>query len=232
MPNWTKNIVTISGPKKDVQSFKTLVASDEEVFDFDNILPMPVELVGISSGGRKFPVVGNSIVSPIGKDYLANCCKDEEVLVRVRELLPNQTIEGLTVDAARDLLSLWFRRPGSDKFEKADRFEQVDIWRVKDNLEYYIPHEELVALTTKCGATNWYDWCIKYWGCKWSASNTTTTDEWSTQEKDTAYITYEFNTPWSAPEGICANFRERFPALTIEWLYELEGEWENSRGRL
>jgi len=44
MPNWCTNRVEISGEAERVQQFKKDVASEESIFDFNKIIPMPPEL--------------------------------------------------------------------------------------------------------------------------------------------------------------------------------------------
>ena len=41
MPNWTQNHVSFEGSKEKIIELKELFASDEKVFDFNKILPMP-----------------------------------------------------------------------------------------------------------------------------------------------------------------------------------------------
>ena len=41
MPNWTHNHVTFEGSKEKIIELKELFASEEKVFDFNKILPMP-----------------------------------------------------------------------------------------------------------------------------------------------------------------------------------------------
>ena len=41
MPNWTQNHVAFEGSKEKIIELKELFASDERVFDFNKILPMP-----------------------------------------------------------------------------------------------------------------------------------------------------------------------------------------------
>ena len=44
------------------------------------------------------------------------------------------------------------------------------------------------------GSTDWYDWSIQNWSCKWNASDTTVSEKGNT-------LVIEFDTPWSDPEG-------------------------------
>ena len=41
MPNWTQNFVTFEGSKEKIIELKELFASEEKVFDFNKVLPMP-----------------------------------------------------------------------------------------------------------------------------------------------------------------------------------------------
>jgi len=43
MPNWTHNHVAFEGSREKIIELKELFASDEKVFDFDKIFPMPEE---------------------------------------------------------------------------------------------------------------------------------------------------------------------------------------------
>lgn len=50
MPNWCYNVLTVSGPKKEIRKLKDAVSTvcedgSEEKFDFNKILPMPEELL-------------------------------------------------------------------------------------------------------------------------------------------------------------------------------------------
>ena len=41
MPNWTYNTVVFEGNEKQLETLKTMLKSDENDFDFNNIIPMP-----------------------------------------------------------------------------------------------------------------------------------------------------------------------------------------------
>ena len=41
MPNWTHNIVGFEAPKNKLQEIKNKLSSDKNVFDFNNLVPMP-----------------------------------------------------------------------------------------------------------------------------------------------------------------------------------------------
>jgi len=50
MPNWTSNNLTVTGKPADLKKFIKAVKSKERAFDFENIVPMPKELCGITTG--------------------------------------------------------------------------------------------------------------------------------------------------------------------------------------
>lgn len=52
MPNWVLNKVQFNGNEEDVKKLREFVKSEETVFDFDKIVPMPEEL-NITSGSEE-----------------------------------------------------------------------------------------------------------------------------------------------------------------------------------
>jgi len=54
MPNWTLNRVTAEGEEGDVRAFLDAVKSDDQVFDFNRIIPIPQILSHTVSGSREF----------------------------------------------------------------------------------------------------------------------------------------------------------------------------------
>ena len=52
MPNWTHNVVTITGDAKTIAEIKNFVKSDDSVFDFGKIIPIP-ESLRVESGGME-----------------------------------------------------------------------------------------------------------------------------------------------------------------------------------
>lgn len=47
-------------------------------------------------------------------------------------------------------------------------------------------------LMEKYGATNWYDWCVENWGCKWNCD----VHDWTRNDDS---ITFWFDSPWGPP---------------------------------
>lgn len=54
MPNWTQNTLRISGTPADIRAFLEAVKWEDELFDFNRLIPMPAILKHTSSGFHKF----------------------------------------------------------------------------------------------------------------------------------------------------------------------------------
>lgn len=54
MPNWTTNHLTIEGRPADLRALLEAIRSQDELFDFDRITPMPALLRHTGSGARHF----------------------------------------------------------------------------------------------------------------------------------------------------------------------------------
>ena len=72
------------------------------------------------------------------------------------------------------------------------------------------------------GFDNWYDWCVKNWGTKWNASDTTCVLE----EEN---LVLNFATAWSEPIPIYNKLVEEYP----NFFYQIETQWEGEEeGRI
>lgn len=72
-------------------------------------------------------------------------------------------------------------------------------------------------LEKKYGASNWYDWSIKNWGCKWNASFV---DIEEVGDDDEVRLTFE--TPWTTPDKWLNKFIEMGIGFHLAW-YEEQG---------
>ncbi len=52
MPNWTSNTIHIYGAEADIRAFLEAVKWEDEIFDFNRIIPMPALLKHTGSGNR------------------------------------------------------------------------------------------------------------------------------------------------------------------------------------
>lgn len=78
-------------------------------------------------------------------------------------------------------------------------------------------------LLEKCGATNWYDWHCKNWGCKWDASESA-----FYQRGNDWYIS--FQTPWGPPIEFIQKVSKQFNKMTFELQYADEGYGQQPLG--
>lgn len=86
----------------------------------------------------------------------------------------------------------------------------------------------------KYGATNWYDWCIKYWGTKWNAYRYGGY-EVELLGIDDRYISYCFDTAWSIPYPYYDQLRKELKKISssckfhVKWRDEAfdEDDWRD-----
>lgn len=79
-----------------------------------------------------------------------------------------------------------------------------------------VSEEEKKRLNDMYGATNWYDWHCKFWGCKWDAN-----DSGFWKDGDDWIIT--FQTPWGPPCEFMKNISKQFPKMTFILQFADEG---------
>ena len=65
---------------------------------------------------------------------------------------------------------------------------------------------------------NWYDWNLKYWGCKWDASDVVV-------EHEDDRLSYHFETPWSHPLEFFQAVVSLFPELDFSIRFLEEQGW-------
>lgn len=139
MPNHVKNIIRLSGEQSDIDKVLAFVKTDESLFDFNAIIPMPKSLQ-ILSGGRctlgleayTYRKNGNVTDAKIGERF--------SILIDLYETNGS----GQSLDEYIDILI---------QQGKCD----LNLGMVAfDNLQEY-------------GHTTWFDWCVAVWGTKWNA---------------------------------------------------------------
>ena len=74
--------------------------------------------------------------------------------------------------------------------------------------------------------TNWYEWNLENWGCKWDA-RMMDVDETSL---DMGYISYAFETPWGQPQEFFEAIVKQFPDLDFNLRFLEEQGWGGEYG--
>lgn len=80
-----------------------------------------------------------------------------------------------------------------------------------------VPQEERDRLMKAYGATNWYDWRLANWGCKWDASDSRF---WKYNED---WI-ISFSTPWGPPIEFLQTLSKQFKNMTFVLQYADESQ--------
>jgi len=89
-------------------------------------------------------------------------------------------------------------------YRYSDDDDVIKEFEVNNNTE-----EKIEKLINKYGSSNWYEWSISNWGCKWNA------DEVQILQQNESSIIYSFLTPWSPPIRIIKELIETFQNLSI-----------------
>ena len=72
---------------------------------------------------------------------------------------------------------------------------------------------------------DWWTWRNDNWGTKWNLVPNHDGDltAYLTVEDGEDYISLEFDTAWSPPEGIYEAIVEKYPDLSVNWFYREDG---------
>lgn len=85
--------------------------------------------------------------------------------------------------------------------------EAVHAWREGENGPVAVTAEETATLKAELGASDWREWAIDNWGCKWNASESDRYGDGGNSE------TWTFQTPWSPPLPALDKLASMFPAV-------------------
>lgn len=97
--------------------------------------------------------------------------------------------------------------------------------------EYFEPNGWTKDVTTgemvHTGQTeyNWYNWNIDNWGCKWDAGEIETDYNEYPNQKDIAWVSYSFTSPWGMPMPVFQAMTEQHPELHFSFEWEEEQGW-------
>lgn len=199
MPNWIRNIVTVEAPNAErLKEFRNLVESEENVFEFNRIIPMPetMNIVTDSLSSEPIAIYLEHLkhYDPDGYDNLPeNIRRKYRMTDDIRQVYARALREtksnGLVLDCRTHPLSAQ---------------DYVDYGRT------YLTN------LMKYGAVSWYDWSVNNWGTKWDSC-----EAWIATEADN-HMEYVFDTAWAPPRGIYEELNRRFPdfKFTVQYADE------------
>lgn len=142
MPNWVKNVIKVSGTKKDVDDFLARVKGKNTSFDFNALIPMPKSLEVVSGGITDAAIlyfISNRFSIPV-TEYENNSLVKEA--------------RRFSFTPIREEVSRCKQQIESGSLNGDELFEQGRVY-VDNYLKYNAP--------------TWYEWCNKNWGTKWNA---------------------------------------------------------------
>jgi len=197
MPNYVKNIVSVSNKTmRDIEK-KYFTKGEDGVFafDFDKLIPMPKSL-HLTEGS----ITNDAIAYALSK---MNITEKNKLMAKFSLMYESyygnywnkitRYTEKYTINDLEEL---------NKKFEPNSECKLLGIRTLEELGNTYISNIE------NYGCCTWYDWSIENWGTKWDACRF--------EHDDTTMI---FETAWSCPEPILKELSRRYPDYEIEIKY-------------
>lgn len=203
MPNWVENTLTVENKPLYVRK---IINNADEV-DFSIVIPEPSSINIDDDSNNHAKVLY----------YLSN--RNNLSIRSVMNSKDNVAVLEAAGDAKYEL------KPNASQ-EEHDKFNQEKNSRSLKIIQAFVDRKSVEELNNlyeqgKCivdnfhkyGVLTWFDWRVKYWGCKWNAG-----DSDINIDGDKAVIS--FHTPWSPPdkwlEALC---KQNIP-FRLEWIEE------------
>lgn len=205
MPNWVRNVVTVSEDTMNKIKEKYFT---EGVLDFEKINPMPKTL-NLEEGS----ITERAIYYSFSK-------KSAEKRYEIINLLSKT--EAILEKNYWDKIERYIRLGRFKDIEKyAKEYVPDNVARVLGINTFEELGDMYINNIKQYGHISWYDWCIENWGTKWGVS------EFSCN-KDTMI----FDTAWATPEPIFERLSKEFPDDYIEIKYADECYSNYNNGQL
>lgn len=192
MPNWVKNIVTVS--EDTMNKIKEKYFTDG-VLDFNKVVPMPKSLQ-LASGS----ITEMSI-------FYAFIKKDTKEQIEIAKLLKS-TEDFIYKNYLNKIKHYYDLGHFKNIEEKAKNYTPEDVAKKLNIKTLEDLGNAYINNIKNYGCDTWYDWCINNWGTKWGVD--------SFQCNKTTMI---FNTAWGTPEPIFAQLSKELPNKCIEVKY-------------
>ena len=208
MPNWVQTEIHLKGREEDIKKVLELVKSEESEFDFDKLIPTPNTLK-LTAGGddtRAIQYAISKMTQPKQAEMKVALIKAECSFYGnyFHKIYNRKFTEKELEECARE-----FEPHPKHPLDSVD-YAGLNIKTFEDLGNMYLYN----IITYGCDT--WYDWCVKYWGTKWKAS-----------EEYVNGNSISFQTAWSVPGGIL----EEFAFLCDEYDVTFEGKYaDEDRG--
>lgn len=195
MPNYVSNRVEVIGKKLDLERLIDFVGSEESVFDFNKIIPMPDDL-HVSSGSGEIQAMMYFMLRN-GLD-----------LSEMEKALPNSGFSVRSLEKGKGPLTV--ERFEAEYTTRGDKKAELSKL-YDDGKRYYFNYKNY-------GFTSWYYWAKEKWGTKWNACDPEISELptlLSTETKE-SYMYFHFNTAWDPPVPVFEALFGKFPELEFE----------------
>ena len=143
MPNWCSCSVTIDCSAELFNEICAYVRSEDNVFDFDKIIPMPETLKNEPG---------------LPRDRAIAYCVTERLTIPVEQTNLSELISNLfSSDWAHEVV--------------AELATWAETASDEDKNELYASGKQYMYNKENYGSFDWYDWRIESWGTKWNSEN-------------------------------------------------------------
>lgn len=210
MPNWVKNVMTVTGAEPIIHRFlRTVLTRKDGVrqLDFARVIrPPKIYTYSYTGTGAERDLVHvylahESLSNKPSKQFPTFCRYGLQYLRCKRSDLT--TLQEQYKCVVAKLLDL-------RNFDDRNTHVFIDE---KQLVEY---GKELIGAYRKYGTCNWYQWNCKYWGTKWNAVTDSISIKYIHESDQDMQCEIKFNTARCAPTPIFDKFAELFPELKFE----------------
>ena len=210
MPNWVTNRVRFKSRGKEILN-KIITKTNEDklefdsndiVFDFEKILPMPKTL-NITSGGNQKIAIQYAIskMSDEEKSKIINILKSKSSKCDIYENYYNKFYSRKYTDEELENENKKFIdyiNNGEKKYDEV-KYNELGVKNLADYGNIYINN------VIKYGYDTWYNWSVDNWGTKWNSCSTYIIND----------NEVEFDTAWSCPMEVLKELSRQFKGVEI-----------------
>ena len=202
MPNWVVNKIEFSGKQENIDKVLSLIKGDEDLFDFNQLIPMPARL-NLTSGGNQNEAMMYALSKkePAERDSIIAKFTTRQAFLYTSYF--DKISKHVTKERIKNALEQF--NSGNGPLATKRIYNNFGIKTFEDLGNAYINN------MLEYGYDTWYDWSCAKWGTKWNAC-----DVYMETEN-----TLVFNTAWSAPLPVLDKLAE----LCYKNDVEFTGRW-------